>query len=85
MVDVRERWEWEICRLPGARLIPLSELEGQLSTLDRGREILVYCHHGTRSAAAVNRLRAAGFTRVSQLEGGIDRWSVEVDDSIARY
>ena len=85
VVDVRERWEWEICRLPGARLIPLSELEGQLSTLDRGREILVYCHHGTRSAAAVNRLRAAGFTRVSQLEGGIDRWSVEVDDSIARY
>lgn len=85
VLDVRERWEWEICRLPGARLLPLSELESQLSTLDPSREILVYCHHGSRSAAAVSRLLAAGFSRVSHLEGGIDRWSVEVDDSVTRY
>jgi rhodanese-related sulfurtransferase len=61
------------------------ELDSQLATLDPGREILVYCHRGSRSAAAVTRLRAAGFTRVAHLEGGIDRWSTEVDDSIARY
>lgn len=85
VLDVREPWEWEICRLPGARLLPLSELESQLSTLDPSREILVYCHRGSRSAAAVSRLQAAGFSRVSHLEGGIDRWSVEVDDSVARY
>ncbi len=85
VIDVREPWEWEICRLPGARLLPLSELESQFSTLDPSREILVYCHRGTRSAAAVNRLLAAGFSRVSHLEGGIDRWSVEVDGSVARY
>ena len=85
VLDVREPWEWEICRLPGARLVPLSELESQLSTLDPSREILVYCHRGSRSAAAVSRLLAAGFSRVSHLEGGIDRWSVEVDDSVPRY
>ena len=85
VLDVREPWEWEICRLPGARLVPLSELEMHLSTLDPSREILVYCHRGSRSAAAVSRLLAAGFTRVSHLEGGIDRWSVEVDPAIRRY
>ena len=85
VIDVREPWEWSICRLPGTRLVPLSQLESQLATLDPAREVLVYCHRGTRSAAAVTRLRAAGFTRVSHLEGGIDRWSVEVDASVARY
>ena len=85
LLDVREPWEFEIGHLPGARLLPLMELDSQLATLDPGREILVYCHRGSRSAAAVTRLRAAGFTRVAHLEGGIDRWSTEVDDSIARY
>ena len=85
VIDVREPWEWAICRLPGARLVPMSALESQMATLDRAREVLVYCHHGTRSAAAVSRLLAAGFTRVSHLEGGIDRWSVEVDPGVTRY
>jgi molybdopterin/thiamine biosynthesis adenylyltransferase/rhodanese-related sulfurtransferase len=85
VLDVRERWEFEIGHLPGARLVPLAQLESQLATLDPEREILVYCHHGSRSAAAVTRLQAAGFTRVSHLEGGIDRWSAEVDDRITRY
>lgn len=85
VIDVREPWEWAICRLPGARLVPMSDLESQMTTLDPEREVLVYCHHGTRSAVAMNRLLAAGFTRVSHLEGGIDRWSVEVDASVARY
>jgi adenylyltransferase/sulfurtransferase len=85
VLDVREPWEWQICRLPGARLVPLGELDDQLESLDPEREILVYCHRGSRSEAAVSRLRAAGFTRVMHLEGGIDRWSVEVDGSVARY
>lgn len=85
VLDVREPWEFAIGHLPGAKLVPLGELESHLNTLDPEREILVYCHRGLRSAAAVTRLRAAGFTRVSHLEGGIDRWSAEVDGSIARY
>lgn len=85
VLDVREPWEWEICRLPGARLIPMGELAARLGTLDPAREVVVYCHHGARSAAAVEHLSTAGFTRVSHLEGGIDRWSVEIDASVPRY
>ena len=85
VLDVREPWEYEICRLPGARLVPSGDLERQIGTLDRDREILVYCHRGTRSADVARRLIAAGFSRVSHLEGGIDRWSVDVDASVPRY
>jgi adenylyltransferase/sulfurtransferase len=85
ILDVREPWEWEICRLPGARLVPLSELESHIGALDPQRETIVYCHHGMRSVDAAHRLRAAGFTRLAHLDGGIDRWSVEVDTNVARY
>jgi adenylyltransferase/sulfurtransferase len=85
VIDVREPWEWEICRLPGARLVPLSELEYHIGTLDPQRDTIVYCHRGMRSVDAAHRLRAAGFTRVAHLAGGIDRWSVEMDASVARY
>lgn len=85
VIDVREQWEWEICRLPGARLVPLSQLDDYIDTLDPQRETIVYCHRGTRSLDAAYRLRAAGFSRVAHLEGGIDRWSVEMDASVARY
>ena len=85
IVDVREPWEWEIGRLPGARHIPLGELEAQLNSLDRQREVVVYCHRGTRSMFAARQLQAAGFRRVANLEGGIDRWSVDVDRRVSRY
>jgi len=85
LIDVREPWEWEICRLPGAQLVPLARLEAQISALDRDRETIVYCHKGVRSIDAALRLRAAGFTHVAHLEGGIDRWSVEVDANVTRY
>jgi adenylyltransferase/sulfurtransferase len=85
VIDVRERWEWDICRLPGARLVPLDELDAQVETLDRARDTVVYCHRGIRSADAARRLSAAGFTHVMHLEGGIDRYSVEVDASVPRY
>jgi adenylyltransferase/sulfurtransferase len=85
LIDVREPWEWEICHLPGALLVPLDDLQSQLGTFDPRREVIVYCHHGTRSAMAVRLMQTAGFERVSHLEGGIDRWSLEVDRNVARY
>jgi rhodanese-related sulfurtransferase len=47
--------------------------------------VVLYCHRGSRSFDAAMRLRGAGFTHVSHLEGGIDRWSVDIDASVARY
>jgi adenylyltransferase/sulfurtransferase len=85
VIDVREPYEYQIARLPGARLVPLGSFERALPTLDRGRDIVVHCHHGMRSAVAVELLRANGFRRVWNLAGGIDRWSDEVDPAVPKY
>ena len=85
VLDVREPYEWAISRIPEARLIPLSSLPVAVNSLDRNMEIVVYCHHGPRSAAAQEWLRDQGFDRVLNLVGGIDRWSLEVDSSVRRY
>lgn len=85
LLDVREPYEWAIARLPDARLIPLNSLPTALNSLDRESEVVVYCHHGSRSAAAVEWLRGRGFSRVYNLTGGIDRWSLEVDAAVRRY
>src|SRR3954471_22817685 len=72
LLDVREPHEWAIVRLPDARLVPLDSVHDVLETLDRTAEIVVYCHHGLRSAAVVDWLREQGFARVRNLVGGID-------------
>jgi molybdopterin/thiamine biosynthesis adenylyltransferase/rhodanese-related sulfurtransferase len=85
LLDVREAYEWGIARLPQARLVPLDALPDLVHTLDPEEELVVYCHHGMRSAAAVAWLREQGFGRARNLTGGIDRWSREVDPSTRRY
>ena len=85
LLDVREPYEWSIARLPAARLVPLDALPDVVPTLDPREELIVYCHHGVRSAAAVAWLREHGFLHARNLSGGIDRWSREVDPSIRRY
>jgi adenylyltransferase/sulfurtransferase len=85
IIDVREPYEWAIARLADARLIPLNSLPGVVNTLERDADIVVYCHHGMRSAAAVEWLRDQGFARVRNLVGGIDRWSLDIDPTMRRY
>jgi adenylyltransferase/sulfurtransferase len=85
LLDVRTDGEFAIARIEGATLIPLDRLAERLGELDRARETVVYCHHGSRSASAVSLLRANGFDRVSSLAGGIDAWSTEVDPTVPRY
>ena len=85
LLDVREPHEWAIARLPEARLVPLDTLPDVMGTLDPNEELVVYCHHGMRSAAAVAWLREQGFGKARNLTGGIDRWSREVDPSTRRY
>ena len=84
LIDVREPYEWEIGRIPGARLIPLGSLRHAMGSLDAAREIVVYCRSGVRSADAARVLRAAGF-RALNLTGGILRWSDDVDPSVPKY
>ncbi len=85
ILDVREQGELEICRMEGARHIPLGELADRLEELDPRQEVVVLCHHGYRSAYAVALLRRKGFVRARNLVGGIEAWAAEVDPTMVRY
>jgi adenylyltransferase/sulfurtransferase len=85
LIDVREPFEYEIARINGSKLIPLGEITERLDELERERPIVVHCHSGMRSAQAVRLLQQRGFTKVYNLEGGIDAWSDQIDPDIPRY
>jgi len=85
VLDVREPWEFEAARLPGTTLIPMREIPARLSELPADRDLVIMCHHGTRSAHAAQWLARNGFTRVHNLAGGIDAWSRTVDAAVPRY
>ncbi|MDR7500448.1 MAG: molybdopterin-synthase adenylyltransferase MoeB [Armatimonadota bacterium] len=74
LLDVREPWEWTTARIPGARLIPLSELPARLGEVPTDRPVIVYCAVGQRSAAVVQALRAQGHDRAYNIAGGIVAW-----------
>ncbi len=85
VLDVRERHELAICRIPGATPIPLGELPHRLAELPADRDIVVMCRSGARSARAVAFLRDRGFARARNLAGGILDWIDRVDPSQAKY
>src|SRR6266566_2731721 len=85
VVDVREPHEYEIAHIDGAVLMPLAELPDRLGELDGHHEIVTHCHHGARSLKALEILKAAGFSKVRSLRGGIDAWAVNVDPALPRY
>jgi rhodanese-related sulfurtransferase len=85
ILDVREPQEFEICRIPGAVLIPMRELPSRLNELVRSTELVVHCRSGVRSANATLWLRTQGFVRVRNLTGGILEWIDKVDPSQPKY
>ena len=85
LLDVREPSEWAVARIDGARLVPLATLGEATASIPRDRDIVVHCHHGIRSAAAVRYLRGEGFERVWNLVGGIAQWSADVDPNVPQY
>jgi adenylyltransferase/sulfurtransferase len=85
LLDVREEVEYRIARLEGGLLIPLGELVSRVRELDPDREIVVYCHHGIRSAKATVYLRHNGFPRARNLRGGVEEWAARIDPTLPRY
>jgi rhodanese-related sulfurtransferase len=85
LIDVREQMEYQIARIEGASLLPLSRFEEWAGRLNPEEEIIVMCHHGIRSAHVCSVLARQGFKKMVNLAGGIDRWSTDVDSSVAVY
>ena len=87
LLDCREPDEYAVVALRGAELIPMSELQERVSELlsRQDRRIIVYCHHGARSARVAAWLRAHGFARAQSMAGGIDRWAAEIEPGLVRY
>lgn len=85
LLDVRETYEYEHCHIANSVLIPMNEIPARLRELDIDQEIVLICHHGTRSMQAANFLAQVGFRHISNLVGGIDAWSIECDSSVLRY
>jgi rhodanese-related sulfurtransferase len=84
LLDVREDWETALCRLDNATHIPIEEIEFRTAELDQSEDIVVYCHHGVRSAAVADFLRRQGFRAVN-LAGGLDQWARAIDPRMKRY
>ncbi|GAA3586776.1 adenylyltransferase/sulfurtransferase MoeZ [Klugiella xanthotipulae] len=87
LIDIREPAERDIAVIPGSRHIPLTDFSAGNATqlLPHDAPVVLYCHHGVRSAHLLADLERAGFTQVHHLTGGIESWSRTVDDSVPRY
>jgi len=85
LLDVREPWEYEKCKLANSVLIPMRQIPSALTELDPDRETIVICHHGIRSRSVSAYLANNEFTNVANLTGGIDAWAKYIDLSMETY
>lgn len=85
LLDVREPFELDICRVAGAAHIPMRQVPERLSELPTDQTILVLCHHGRRSLNVTEFLRSRGYTAVSSIAGGIHEWAERIDPTLVRY
>ena len=86
IIDVREPHEYEIGAIPNSKLIPLGQVLNRMNEIDPGRETVMHCKMGGRSAKAIEALQRAGFSgHLINLKGGITAWSNEVDPSVPKY
>jgi adenylyltransferase/sulfurtransferase len=86
LIDVREPNEYDIARIPGTKLIPLGQVAERMGEIEEGRETIVHCKGGVRSARAIEALTRAGFKgKLVNLKGGITAWSNDVDPSVPKY
>jgi adenylyltransferase/sulfurtransferase len=85
IIDVREPFEVDICRVAGAEHIPMRQIPERLETLPRDKQLLILCHAGGRSLRVTEFLRARGFEKVTNIAGGIDAWAEEIEPGMRRY
>ena len=85
VVDVREADEYEIAKVAGVPLLPLSQLPERFTELDPNQQYYLHCKAGVRSMKALSFLRQQGFKYVKSVKGGITAWSDEIDRNVPRY
>jgi rhodanese-related sulfurtransferase len=86
LIDVRQPDEYSFARIEGAKLIPLGEIMSRMNEIDQGRETVIHCKMGGRSARAIQALQQAGFQgTLKNLAGGITAWSNDVDPGVPKY
>jgi adenylyltransferase/sulfurtransferase len=86
-IDCREPDEYAVAHIANTTLIPMGQISGRVAELEpyRDSSIVVHCHHGGRSLRVTNWLRQQGFSKATNMSGGIDEWSQQVDSSVPRY
>ena len=85
LLDVREPHEYGHCHIEGSVNMPMNSFPARLAELDRDAEIVTICHQGMRSGAVADYLLGRGYTRITNLQGGIDAWAAQVDPKMPRY
>lgn len=85
LLDVREDWEFETCKIAGSVQIPMHLIPVRVSEIDDDREVVCICHHGARSMQVAAFLERNGFSNVTNLTGGVHAWAVQVDPSMPKY
>lgn len=85
LIDVREPWEFQTCRIQGSELIPMRQIPTSMNELDPDQEMVIICHHGIRSRSVAAYLADNDFTHIINLSGGIDEWARTVDLNMPQY
>jgi rhodanese-related sulfurtransferase len=85
LLDVREPWEFGVCRIEGAQHVPMRTIPLRLAELDPNSELVVICHHGARSYQVAMFLQHQGFNNLYNLYGGVAGWAREVDPRMPTY
>lgn len=87
LIDCREASEYEIAKIDGAVLLPMSSfpLSPEALAAYQDKRIVVHCHHGGRSLRVANWFRQNGFPDALSMAGGIDAWSISIDPTVPQY
>src|SRR5690606_4767915 len=85
LLDVREPWEYETCKIGGSLSIPMNTIPAQVDQLDKDAPLVCICHHGVRSMRVAHFLESQGFTQITNLTGGIHAWAQQVDPTMPTY
>ena len=85
LLDVRQPWEFDVCKIENSVSIPMSQIPSRLESLDSNRETVVICHHGIRSRRVGHYLEQAGFNNIINFSGGVSQWARTVDHQMATY